>query len=133
MEQFLQKVVPETAIFVMVRMWSTVSSSPENLVGREKLQDAIIKETLNPLILNMCASAKIKPVQVYRLAIGANTTMNHLLMGVDADPVRMEPYIPTFFKTNSLFASDIGLKVNPDTVSFTSLIEARINLVLSKP
>ena len=82
--------------------------------GREKLQDAIIKETLNPLILNMCASAKIKPVQVYRLAIGANTTVNHLLMGVDADPVRMEPYIPTFFKTNSLFASDIGLKVNPD-------------------
>ena len=82
--------------------------------GREKLQDAIIKETLNPLILNMCASAKIKPAQVYRLAIGANTTKNHLLMGVDADPVRMEPYIPTFFKTNSLFASDIGLKVNPD-------------------
>ena len=82
--------------------------------GREKLQGAIIKETLNPLILNMCASAKIKPAQVYRLAIGANTTMNHLLMGVDADPVRMEPYIPTFFKTNSLFASDIGLKVNPD-------------------
>lgn len=82
--------------------------------GREKLQDAIIKETLNPLILNMCASAKIKPAQVYRLAIGANTTMNHLLMGVDADPVRMEPYIPTFFKTNSLYASDIGLKVNPD-------------------
>ena len=82
--------------------------------GREKLQDAIIKETLNPLILNMCASAKIKPAKVYRLAIGANTTMNHLLMGVDADPVRMEPYIPTFFKTNSLFASDIGLKVNPD-------------------
>ena len=82
--------------------------------GREKLQDAIIKETLNPLILNMCANAKIKPAQVYRLAIGANTTMNHLLMGVDADPVRMEPYIPTFFKTNSLFASDIGLKVNPD-------------------
>ena len=82
--------------------------------GREQLQDAIIKETLNPLILNMCASAKIKPAQVYRLAIGANTTMNHLLMGVDADPVRMEPYIPTFFKTNSLFASDIGLKVNPD-------------------
>ena len=24
--------------------------------------------------------------------------MNHLLMGVDADPVRMEPYIPTFLQ-----------------------------------
>ena len=82
--------------------------------GRKRLQDAIIQETLNPLILNMCASAKVKPQQVYRLSIGANTTMNHLLMGVEADPIRMEPYIPTFFKTNSLYASDIGLKVNPD-------------------
>lgn len=82
--------------------------------GRKRLQDAIVEETLNPLILNMCAHAKVKPNQVYRLSIGANTTMNHLLMGVEADPIRMEPYIPTFFKTNSLFASDIGLKVNPD-------------------
>lgn len=82
--------------------------------GRERLQDAIVEETLNPLILNMCASARLKPRQIYRLCIGANTTMNHLLMGVEADPIRMEPYIPTFFKTNSLYASDIGLKVNPD-------------------
>ncbi len=82
--------------------------------GRERLQKAIIEETLNPLLLNMCADAKIKPGEIYRLAIGANTTMNHLLMGVEADPIRTEPYIPTFFKTNSLFASDIGLKVNPD-------------------
>ena len=40
--------------------------------------------------------------------------MNHLLLGVDSDPVRMEPYIPTFFKTNSVYASDIGVKINPD-------------------
>ena len=26
----------------------------------------------------------------------------------------MEPYIPTFFKTNSLFASDVGIEINPD-------------------
>ena len=40
--------------------------------------------------------------------------MNHLLMGINANPLRMEPYIPTFFKTNSLFAQDIGIDVNPD-------------------
>lgn len=65
--------------------------------GKEKLQKAIVEETLNPLIANMCAHAKIRCNQVYRACIAGNTTMNHLLLGVDSDPVRMEPYIPTFF------------------------------------
>lgn len=82
--------------------------------GKERLQDAVIKETLNPLIQTMCRQAGVTPAAVYRLSIAGNTTMNHLLMGINAEPVRMEPYIPAFFKTNSLFASDIGLAVNPD-------------------
>ena len=81
--------------------------------GVKKLQDAIIKETLNPLILEMCRSAKISPKQIYRMCIAANTTMNHLFAGVDADPIRMEPYIPTFFGTNSMYAQDLGLKIYP--------------------
>ncbi|MCC8044772.1 MAG: ASKHA domain-containing protein [Clostridiales bacterium] len=77
--------------------------------GRKKLQDAIIKETLNPMIHQMCGSIGIKPRQIYRACIAGNTTMNHLLLGVDADPVRMEPFIPTFFETNSVYAHDLGL------------------------
>ena len=82
--------------------------------GHKKLQDAIVEETLNPMILKMCHSAGISPLQVYRLAIAGNSTMNHLLVGVNADPLRMEPYIPAFFKTNAFYASDINLKVHPD-------------------
>ena len=82
--------------------------------GQDKLQKAVIEETINPLVKNMCRQANLSPMSIYRMAIASNTTMNHLLMGVDADPVRMEPYIPTFFKTNSLFAGDIGICVNPD-------------------
>lgn len=82
--------------------------------GKKRLQDAIVAETLNPMIQQMCRSAGISPRHVYRLAIAGNTTMNHLLMGINADPLRMEPYIPAFFKTNSFYASDINLKVHPD-------------------
>lgn len=82
--------------------------------GKDKLQTAIVEETLNPLIHTLCPQAGIKPGQIYRMCIASNTTMNHLLMGMNADPVRMEPYIPTFFKTNALFASNIGIDVNPD-------------------
>ncbi|MCI9133048.1 MAG: DUF4445 domain-containing protein [Lachnospiraceae bacterium] len=82
--------------------------------GRGRLQDAIVAETLNPMIQQMCRAASISTRHVYRVSIASNTTMNHLLMGINADPLRMEPYIPAFFKTNSFYASDINLKVNPD-------------------
>ena len=82
--------------------------------GVEKLQKAVVEETMNPMIVNMCRAAKIAPECIYRMSIGANTTMNHLLVGVDGDPIRMEPFIPTFFGTDSIHGRDLGLKVHPD-------------------
>ncbi|MDO5346276.1 MAG: corrinoid activation/regeneration protein AcsV [Lachnospiraceae bacterium] len=81
--------------------------------GKKKLQDAVVKETLNPLIMQMCKAARIKPGMIYRICVAGNTTMNHLLMGVDADPVRMEPYIPTFFETSCVHAQDLDIKTFP--------------------
>ncbi len=81
--------------------------------GRKKLQDAIIKETLDPIIGNLCKTAGISARSILRLAVGANTTMNHLFVGVDASPVRMEPYIPSFFGWEGLLAGDLKLPANP--------------------
>lgn len=81
--------------------------------GRKKLQDAIIKETLTPIIANLCKTAGISPRSILRLCVGANTTMNHLFVGVDADSVRMEPYIPSFFSWEGLLAGDLRLPANP--------------------
>ena len=81
--------------------------------GKKKLQDAIVKETLTPIIANLCKTAGIKAAAILRLCIGANTTMNHLLVGVDADPVRMDPYIPSFFAWEGLTAQDLRLPANP--------------------
>ena len=81
--------------------------------GKKLLQDAIVKETLNPILGNLCKSAGINAKSIVNLAIGANTTMNHLLVGVDADPVRMDPYIPSFFSWEGLKAGDLKLVANP--------------------
>ena len=81
--------------------------------GKKKLQDAIIKETLTPIIANLCKSAGISAKSILRLSVGANTTMNHLFLGVDAEPVRMEPYIPSFFGWEGLLAGDLKLPANP--------------------
>ncbi len=82
--------------------------------GVKKLQKAIIDETLNPMIVNMCHAAKITAHCIYSMSIGANTTMNHLFVGVDGDPIRMEPFIPTFFGTDSIHGKDLNIKIHPD-------------------
>ena len=82
--------------------------------GQKKLKDAVIKETINPMIHEMCKSAKFPKDHIYRMCVASNTTMNHLFAGINADPLRTEPYIPAFFKTNSLFASDVGVDINKD-------------------
>ena len=81
--------------------------------GKKKLQDAIIKETLTPIIANLCRGAGISARSVLRLCVAANTTMNHLFVGVDAESVRMEPYIPSFFGWEGLLAGDLKLPANP--------------------
>ena len=81
--------------------------------GRKKLQDAIVKETLVPIIANLCKSIGINARSILRLCIASNTTMNHLLIGVDSDPVRMDPYIPSFFGWDGLKAADLHLPANP--------------------
>ena len=81
--------------------------------GKKKLQDAIVKETLTPIIANLCKSAGISARSILRLCVGANTTMNHLFVGVDAQSVRMDPYIPSFFAWEGLLAGDLRLPANP--------------------
>ena len=81
--------------------------------GRKKLQDAIVKETLTPILGNLCKSIGVSARSILQLCIGSNTTMNHLLLGVDSDPVRMEPYIPSFFGWDGLLAGDLKLPAHP--------------------
>ena len=81
--------------------------------GKKKLQDAIVKETLTPIIANLCRTAGISSRSILQLCVAANTTMNHLFVGVDAESVRMEPYIPSFFAWEGMLAGDLKLPANP--------------------
>ncbi len=82
--------------------------------GAKKLQDAVIKETINPMIAEMCKAEKMPVSWIYRICVAGNTTMNHLFLGVDANPVRMEPFIPSFFHTEAVRATDLKLYAASD-------------------
>ncbi len=82
--------------------------------GSDRLQKAVVDESLRPLIQEMCASAKISPKNVYRMCLAGNTTMNHLLLGLYSEPVRMDPYVPTFFLCDDIRANSINLGLNEE-------------------
>ncbi len=82
--------------------------------GRELLEKAITEDTLRPMVEALCREAGISAGRILRVCIASNTTMNHLLTGCFADPIRMEPYIPTFFETNAFSGHDFPLGIHPD-------------------
>ncbi len=82
--------------------------------GRERLRKAVVDETLVPLINTLCRQAGISKKHVYRACIAGNTTMSHLLLGLFSDPVRMEPFIPSFFQCRELRLADVLPGMHPD-------------------
>ncbi|MCI1946182.1 corrinoid activation/regeneration protein AcsV [Clostridium luticellarii] len=83
--------------------------------GLEKLNHAIIQETINPLLNRIYADSKIESDEVVSFVAAGNTTMSHLFLGVYANFIRQEPYIPAFVKIPLIKASELDIKVNPET------------------
>ena len=82
--------------------------------GSERLQHAAVMESIRPVVLQMCKSIDINPNQIYRMSLAGNTTMNHLLLGVYAEPVRMEPDIPTFFHCDDIRTASLRIYLHPE-------------------
>ncbi|MDR3337262.1 MAG: ASKHA domain-containing protein [Treponema sp.] len=82
--------------------------------GVERLCNAVTEECTEPLIHRLCDAAGITPNRIYRVAVAANTTMIHLFLGVSAEHLRLEPYVPAFFESKIIRGKDLGMSVNPE-------------------
>ncbi|RNC29612.1 MAG: CDP-6-deoxy-L-threo-D-glycero-4-hexulose-3-dehydrase reductase [Candidatus Dichloromethanomonas elyunquensis] len=83
--------------------------------GMAELNQAIVQETLNPLLNDICLKANIEKDELSSVVIAGNTTMMHLLLGVYPDFLRKEPYIPGFTGHFLLKSAELALDVNPET------------------
>ena len=66
------------------------------------------------MIHEMCKSAGIPERPYLQDVCGIQYNHESSVCRNQCGSVRMEPYIPAFFKTNSLFASDVGIDINQD-------------------
>lgn len=81
--------------------------------GLDELQTAIIG-AINEQIISFSRKAKMNVDQIVKITVAGNTTMLHLLLGVDPTSIALAPFIPQFTDRKDLEASDLGIRVNPD-------------------
>jgi uncharacterized 2Fe-2S/4Fe-4S cluster protein (DUF4445 family) len=94
-----------------------------------KLQEAIIKETIMPLLFEALGEAPIGEVRCFSVA--GNTTMLHLLVGADPSPMGFAPFTPQFVERDPFPASQIGLHPDDATVVLLPSITAYIGADLT--
>jgi uncharacterized 2Fe-2S/4Fe-4S cluster protein (DUF4445 family) len=68
--------------------------------------------TINGLVTLAADNAGIKTDDIISCVISGNTTMTHLLLGLNPEYIRLEPYTPTVFEVPPLTAGEIGIHIN---------------------
>lgn len=82
--------------------------------GLKTLQEAVTK-TINRLIKNVLKEAEVSCEKVSYLVAAGNTTMTHLLLGVNPKYIREAPYVPVINSPLPIKAADIGLDLAEHT------------------
>ncbi|MCC3864073.1 ASKHA domain-containing protein [Terrisporobacter petrolearius] len=76
--------------------------------GVENLQKAIVT-SINEMIEKLCEKANVNKKYIYEIAVAANCTMMHMLLGIDAKSIGKSPFAPIFTTSKNILAKDIGL------------------------
>ena len=67
---------------------------------------------INKMIESMCKQKDVDREQIYEVVIAGNTTMEHLLCGIDPSSLGKVPFVPVHSKGMMFSASELGISVN---------------------
>jgi len=84
------------------------SAARENLA---ELRRSIIT-AVGEMVEDLCRQASISPGQIYEAALAGNTTMEHLLCGLDVEQLGHVPFAPVHGRGLLLAAGELGLPIH---------------------
>ena len=79
--------------------------------GLAELQKAVIGQ-INAMISQLCRQGGIDKKDIYEITIAGNTTMEHLVCGIDPAPLGQLPFEPVYQGANAVNASKLKLEIN---------------------
>lgn len=83
--------------------------------GMDPLKNAVVT-TINSLVNSLVTAAGINHHDIISFVAAGNTTMTHLLLGLEPCTIRLEPYIPTATRFPWVRAADVGLIGHPEAM-----------------
>ena len=95
---------------------SRIAFTLENPEGLSTLQKSIV-DTLNTLINKLLDESKIKREDIAELAVSANTTMCHILLGESVESLGKFPFLPGFTEVKRVCAKDIGINFDATLIT----------------
>ena len=80
-----------------------------------RLEDLRVRAlgTINNLIRKLARGRSLKPEEILAAVVAGNTTMIHLLLGLNPEFIRLEPYTPTLHAVPELTAVETGVHIHP--------------------
>ncbi|MGA1824440.1 MAG: ASKHA domain-containing protein [bacterium] len=79
----------------------------------KELNDLVIS-TINGMIDRILGRSNIPASRIDNVMVVGNATMLHLLLGINPQYIRKDPYITTFSTISNIRGSDLGINVNPN-------------------
>lgn len=79
-----------------------------------------ILSTINNLVKKVANRHHVSIDDIRSAVVAGNTTMAHLLLGLNPEYIRLEPYTPTFHHAPLLSSNEIGINIHPRSRVFIS-------------
>ena len=86
--------------------------------GLEELQKAVVGN-INGLIGAMVQRNNVALSRITAVVCAGNTTMTHLLLGLDPSAIRKAPYVSVSAATSPMRAVEVGIQINPRGLLYT--------------
>ena len=110
-----QEIAIESAMNSQMRFGDDVlsrikaGSDPEGLSTLR----AEITKTIGEILDRLCEQAGIERQEIYEIAFAGNTTMQHLLCGIDPSQLGVVPFVPAYGRGLNIPTADLDIDIHP--------------------
>lgn len=91
---------------------SRISFAMESKESAIVLRDAI-RRTINHMLEELEAETNVRRNEIFKMTIVGNTTMQHLLLGLDVSHLAVSPFVSVCNRPLELLAVELRLEINP--------------------
>lgn len=85
--------------------------------AKAQLQESIV-QGINNLIGELIKDLTISKEDLHEVVVAGNTTMLHLLLGIESSVIGKAPFAPVFVRSKTLRASEIGIQAGRHTMLY---------------